>query len=200
MSSSFSDKASDIFLWRDPLKAGLAFGTGNLLFFLRYVANYSFVTLFSYLCLVYIVLGFVVARVTKALKPPAAESTNPESEYELISTRTVESTLTTVAEQVNVVASFFRRVALAQDIWLTVKVAVGLYFAAQFGKVFSDDFLIYLTFVGVFTMPLAYTMNKALVDGLIITVNTQVSNVLNLVHSSIPKAANLKSKEPVKQQ
>jgi len=188
----YSD-TSKILHWKDPVKTGLLFGIFNFFFFLSTWAEYSILTILSYLlltllCICFGYSNYVVLRAHwlqgKQVENPFRERFKDTKFH--VSRETAEKHLTTVLELFNLTMDNFRDVFYCTDNFLSFRYLAYFYFGATIGNWFSGATLIYLTTLGFFIWPRLYEEKKKEIDHFHSIAMTQLSNYYNLALSKLP--------------
>jgi len=190
----YSD-VSKILHWRDPVKTGLLFGIFNFFFFLQTWADYSFVTIVSYLLLTLLCICFGYSNyvVLKASWIQGQQVENPFKERFKdakfhVTRETAEKHLTSVLDAINLTIDHFRDVFYCTDNLLSLRFALYFYLGATIGNWFSGETLIYLVTLGFFLWPRVYEEKQKEIDHFYGIAKTQAENYYNLALSKLPPA------------
>jgi len=186
---SIRPRVSEIVLWKDPKKSGVAFGIGLLV--LLSLACCSIISVVAYTALLALT-GTLSFRIYKNILQ-AIQKTNeghPFKEYldvEITPNRErVHKTVDLVVDHVNAVVLKLRSVFLVEDLIDSIKYLVLFWVLTYLGSWFNGLTLVILAYLGAFSLPLAYQMNKEQVDQVLKLVCTQVQEVVNKVKAVIP--------------
>jgi len=164
-------EVSQVLHWRDPVKSGLIFGIFNFFFFLSNWAEYSMLTIISYLlltllCICFGYSNYVVLKASwlqgKRVENPFMERFKDAKFH--VSRETAEKHLTTVLDLINVTIDSFRDVFYCTDNFLSLRFAFYFYLSACIGDWFSGETLIYLITLGFFIWPRLYEEKKKEID------------------------------------
>jgi len=192
-------ETSKVLHWRDPVKTGLLFGIFNFFFFLQNWADYSFVTIVSYLLLTLLCICFGYSNyvVLKAQWIQGQKVENPFRERfkdaKFHVTRDVaEKHLTTVLDLTNLTIDHFRDVFYCTDNLLSLRFALYFYLGATIGNWFSGPTLLYLATLGFFLWPRLYEEKQKEIDQFYKIAQTQANTYYNLALSKIPPAVTAK--------
>ncbi|KAM4019543.1 reticulon-2 [Anomaloglossus baeobatrachus] len=177
--SSYQDTmrkaVTDLLYWRDiTLSAGCLTG---LTVCLLCLIQFSVISIISYSCLLVLSATLIMRLYCKLLKK--GEGANPFQKY-------LDMDPILLPEQVEVVASrlvvlFFtalstlRRLFLVQDTKESLKFLLLLYLLTYVGAVVNGLTLLLLVVIGVFTFPVMYKHNQALVDRYVSMVTSRVA-------------------------
>eukprot|EP01114_Cavostelium_apophysatum_P024188 TRINITY_DN93_c0_g1_i1.p1 TRINITY_DN93_c0_g1~~TRINITY_DN93_c0_g1_i1.p1 ORF type:complete len:277 (+),score=55.38 TRINITY_DN93_c0_g1_i1:119-949(+) len=184
-----------ILLWRDPVKTGLLFGIFNFFFFLSTWAEYSFVTIVSYLlltllCICFGYSNYVVQKATwfqgKRVENPFTERFKDAKFH--VSRETVDKHLTTVLDLTNTTIDKFRDVFYCNDNFLSLRFAAYFYLAATIGNWFSGATLVYLVSLGAFVWPRLYEEKQKEIDQFYGIAVAQADTYYKLALSKLPPA------------
>jgi len=186
-------EASQVLHWRDPVKSGLLFGIFNFFFFLSNWAEYSTLTIISYLhltllCICFGYSNYVVLKASwlqgKRVENPFKERFKDAKFH--ISRETAEKHLTTVLDLTNVTIDSFRDVFYCTDNFLSLRFAFYFYVAATIGDWFSGATLVYLITLGFFIWPRLYEEKQREIDHFWGIAVTQASAYYGLALTKIP--------------
>jgi len=194
-SDPFFGEASRIVHWRDPVKTGLLFGIFNFFFFLSTFAEYSLLTMFSYLllALVGICFGYSNYVVLKASWLQGKRVENPFKERFKdatfhISRQTAEQHLTTVLDIVNLTIDNLREVFYCTDTLLSLRFALYCYLGATIGNWFSGPTLLYLGMLFSFIWFRLYEEKQKEIDQFYNIAKSQANVYFQLAISKLPPA------------
>jgi len=189
---SYSD-ASFLFHWRDPVKSGLLFGIFHLIFFLLTWAEYTVVTLVSYmlLSLLAVCFGYANYVVLKASWIQGKHTENPFKERFKnakfhISKQTVEKHLNTFVDSANLTIDNARDIFYVTNNVLSLQFIFYFYVAATLGNWFSGTTIIYFVVLGLFVWPRLYEEKKKEIDQIYGIGKEQASKYLDMALSKLP--------------
>jgi hypothetical protein len=189
---SYNDVYS-ILLWKDPVKSGVLFGIFNFYFFLITWAEYTVVTLTSYLLLALLIVCLAYSNfiVKKALFLQGMVIQNPflerfKDDKHHISKETIQKHLETFADLINLTLDYFQNIFYCLNNVESLKFVLYFYIVAFVGFYFSGLSLIYLIVVALFVWPRLYQEKKKEIDFTYQKVQTFVSNNLDQLLSKIP--------------
>jgi len=192
-------ETSKVLHWRDPVKTGLLFGIFNFFFFLQNWADYSFVTIVSYLLLTLLCICFGYSNyvVLKAQWIQGQKVENPFKERfkdaKFHVTRDVaEKHLTTVLDLTNLTIDHFRDVFYCTDNLLSLRFSLYFYLGATIGNWFSGPTLVYLVALGFFLWPRLYEEKKREIDHFYKLAHDQANIYINLAISKLPPVVTAK--------
>jgi len=192
-------EAAKLMQWRDPVKSGLLFGIFNFFFILYTFADYSLVTIVSYvlLTLLTISIGYANYVVLKASWLQGKRVENPFQERFKdtnfhVSRQTAEKHMDTVLDFVNTTADLFRDVFYCTDNFLSARFFVYFYIGATLGNWFSGATLVYLVTLGLFVWPRLYEEKKREIDHFYGIAKTQATTYFNLALTKLPPAVTAK--------
>jgi len=190
----YSD-VSKILHWTDPVKTGLLFGIFNFFFILSTWAEYSLLTIVSYLLLTLlaICIGYSNYVVLKASWLQGKRVDNPFKERFKdakfhVSRETAEQHLTTILDLINVTIDNFRDVFYCTDNFLSLRFAFYFYMGATIGNWFSGATLLYLVTLGYFIWPRLYVEKQKEIDHFHGIAKTQANNYFQLALTKLPPA------------
>lgn len=190
---------SKLLHWKDPVKTGLIFGVFNFFFFLTYLGDYSFLTMFSYLFLTLLTICFgysnyVVLKASwlqgKVVENPFTERFKNAKFH--VSRDAAEHHLTTVLDLVNTTIDNFRDVFYCTDNFLSLRFALYFWVAATVGNWFSGAVIIYLAMLGFFIWPRLYEEKKKEIDQFYNIALVQGNNYYQLALTKLPPAVHQK--------
>jgi len=188
-------EASKVVHWRDPVKTGLLFGIFNFFFFLSTFAEYSLLTIFSYLLLTLLSICFGYSNyvVLKASWLQGKRVDNPFKERFKdatfhVSRQTAEQHLTTILDLVNLTIDNLREVFYCTDSLLSLRFALYFYLGATIGNWFSGPTLLYLGMLFSFVWFRLYEEKQKEIDQFYHIAQTQASGYLQLAVSKLPPA------------
>jgi len=189
------DEASKIVHWRDPVKTGLLFGIFNFFFFLSTFAEYSLLTIFSYLLLTLLSICFGYSNyvVLKASWLQGKRVDNPFKERFKdatfhVSRQTAEQHLATILDLVNLTIDNLREVFYCTDTLLSLKFALYFYLGATVGNWFSGPTLLYLGMLFSFVWFRLYEEKQKEIDQFYNIAKSQTNAYLQLAISKLPPA------------
>jgi len=164
-------ETSKILHWRDPVKTGLLFGIFNFFYFLSTWAEYSFLTIVSYLLLTLLSICFgysnyVVLRASwlqgKTVENPFKERFR-DAKFR-VSRETAQAHFNTILDLVNLTIDTFRDVFYCTDNFLSLRFFFYFYLGATIGNWFSGATLVYLVTLGYFVWPRLYEEKQKEID------------------------------------
>jgi hypothetical protein len=180
---------SELVHWRDPKKSGIVFGLGLVVLFS--LACCSIISVISYTALLAL-SGALSFRIYKSILQ-AVQKTNdghPFKEYLDIdvapSSERVHQVADLVIQHANPALRKLRSIFLVEDIVDSIKFVVLFWILTYIGAWFNGLTLIILAYLGAFSLPKAYEMNKAQVDHVLQLACTQVQEVMANVRAAIP--------------
>jgi len=188
-------ESSKVLHWRDPVKTGLLFGIFNFFFFLSTWAEYSTLTIISYLnltllCICFGYSNYVVLKASwlqgKRVENPFRERFKDAKFH--VSKETAEKHLSTVVDLVNLTIDNFRDVFYCTDNFLSLRFAFYFYVAATVGNWFCGATLVYLITLGFFLWPRLYEEKQKEIDHFYGIAVVQARNYFNLALSKLPPA------------
>jgi hypothetical protein len=195
MSNPLYSDVSKVLHWRDPVKTGLLFGIFNFFFFLQTWADYSFVTIISYLLLTLLCICFGYSNyvVLKASWIQGQQVENPFKERFKdakfhVSRKTAEEHLVTVLDIVNLTIDNLRDIFYCTDNFLSLRFLVYFYVGAMIGDWFSGATLVYLVTLGFFIWPRLYEEKQKEIDHFKKLALAQATVYYNLALTKIPPA------------
>jgi hypothetical protein len=188
-------ETSKVLHWRDPVKTGLLFGIFNFFYFLSTWAEYSFVTIISYLLftLLFICIGYANYVVLKASWVQGSQVENPfrarfkDAKFH-VSRKTAEEHLVTVLDIVNLTIDNLRDIFYCTDNFLSLRFLVYFYVGAMIGDWFSGATLVYLVTLGFFIWPRLYEEKQKEIDHFKKLALAQATVYYNLALTKIPPA------------
>ncbi|XP_063811188.1 reticulon-2-like [Pseudophryne corroboree] len=180
----------DLLYWRDiALSAGCLTG---LTLCLLCLIQYSVISVISYACLLLLSATFTVWVYSKLLhtikkgdgvnpfqKYLDAEPILPEQQVEAVTARLVVLSLSAL--------STFRRLFLVQDTKESLKFLVLLYLFTYVGAVVNGLTLLLLGVIGIFTFPVMYKHNQALVDHYLSLITNRVAAIRSKFRAQLRK-------------
>jgi len=198
-SNIFYPEAVKIALWRDPVKSGLLFGIFNFFFFLYNFADFSLVTIISYLLLTLlsICLGYSNYIVLKASWLQGKTVENPflerfkDVKFQ-VTRESVEKHINTLLELINTTINLFKDVFYCTDNFLSGRFVLYFYIGATIGNWFSGATLLYLITLAIFVWPRLYEEKKKEIDHFYGIAKTEVTKYVNLAVSKLPPAVQSK--------
>jgi len=189
MYRALKPRVAELIFWKDPKKSGAAFGAGLVLLFS--LACCSIISVVAYLSLA-VLTGTLSFRVYKNVLQ-AVQKTNeghPFKEYlELEVTppnERVHQVVDVVLSHVNSVAVKLRSVFLVEDIVDSLKYVVLFWCMTYIGSWFNGMTLVILAYLGLFSLPKVYEMNKTQVDQYLHLACTQVQDVVTKAKDKMP--------------
>jgi len=190
-SSPFYPQISSVLNWNDPVQSALLFAIGNFFFFLITYAEYSVLTLLSYLALALICICGLYANgvmIIAHFKKERVE--NPfliKLKNPYIATNfALEPHSDCIIGLVNDFLDTSRSVLYFTDNLYSLKVAALLWILSVFGKLFSATTLLYIVFLIAFTWPRIYKEKKTQIDQAYELAASKVCFYLNQVSTKIP--------------
>jgi len=186
---------SKVLHWRDPVKTGLLFGIFNFFFFLYTLADYSMVTIVSYLLLTLLTICFGYSNyvVLKASWLQGKRVENPFQERFKdvkfhVSRETATKYMDTALDLINTTIDLFRDVFYCTDNLLSARFAFYFYMGATIGNWFSGATLLYLVTLGFFLWPRLYEEKRAEIDHFYGIAKTQATAYVHLALTKLPPA------------
>jgi len=190
------EQAHKVFLWEDPIRSGLIFGSFNLFYFLLTFGDYTVLTLVSYLhlTLLLVCFGYVNYVVLKASWVAGKKVENPFVERFKDTTfhvtrEDLHKHVDTVLDIINNGIDTLREVFYCTNNLLTLKWALYFYLLATVGNWLSAITWIYLIGVVHFIWPRLYKEKKTEIDQVYGTVVQQIHQYVALAWSKLPPAA-----------
>jgi len=188
-------ETSKMLHWRDPVKTGLLFGIFNFFFFLYTWADYSMLTIVSYLLLTLLTICFGYSNyvVLKASWLQGKRVENPFQERFKdvkfhVSRQTAEKYLDTILDITNATIDLFRDVFYCTDNFLSARFAFYFYLGATIGNWFSGATLVYLVALGFFIWPRLYEEKGREIDHFYGIAKTQATTYFHLALTKLPPA------------
>jgi len=157
---------SDLLLWKNPLRTFLWFSVGCLVFFLTHGAQYSLLTLGSYLLMMQIVITTFVVKATPALKKLHLVSDSFDATVFVLQgslftdevvQRAAEVTLRTTT------SLFTQWTTVVQD-GSPTRILMSLRFVSYLFSPLPLDVALFVLFVAAFSLPATYHYNQPSVD------------------------------------
>jgi len=186
---------STLLHWRDPVKTGLIFGIFNFLYILTAWADYSVVTIISYLLftLLAICFGYSNYVVMKASWLQGKKVENPFQERFKdakfhITKEEAERHLSTYLDLANVTIDNFREIFYCTNNFLSLRFAAYFYVGAMIGNWFSGETLLYLVMLGFFIWPRLYEEKQKEIDHFYGIALTQGKAYYQLALTKLPPA------------
>ncbi|XP_071979796.1 reticulon-2 isoform X2 [Engystomops pustulosus] len=166
---------ADLLYWRDiTLSAGCLTG---LTLCLLCLIQYSVISVVSYACLLVLSAAFTLRLYHKALKK--GDGGNPFQKYldmePILPPQQVELLVSRLVALFFSALSTLRRLFLVQDTKESLKFLLLLYLLTYVGAVVNGLTLLLLGVIGVFTFPMMYKHNQALVDRYVSMVTSRVT-------------------------
>lgn len=181
--------------WRDPVKTGLIFGIFNFFFFLYTWADYSLLTIVSYLLLTLLAISFGFSNyvVLKASWLQGKRVENPFQERFKnvnfrVSREAIEKHADTVLDVTNTTIDLLREVFYCTDNFLSLRFVFYFYLGATVGNWFGGATLVYLAVLGFFIWPRLYEEKKKEIDHFYGIAKTQATIYFHLALSKLPPA------------
>mmetsp|Transcript_22539 Transcript_22539/g.37213 ORF Transcript_22539/g.37213 Transcript_22539/m.37213 type:complete len:262 (-) Transcript_22539:206-991(-) len=195
----------DVLLWKNPYISGGIFLIGNLFFFLVTFGGYSVMSIFSYLLMLEIGISFLYvnffAIVSNLLfKKPYRKgaSEGPVGRQVYVSKSLVQKQLEALAPLFADLENTAVNTLLCTDNVLALKGLGALFVVAQVGRFFSTLTLLYLGFLGAFTLPKLYELKQKEVDEVVASGKQQLTSAYSTLQQSviqkIPRASELMKK------
>jgi len=198
---SLGDKVMRLILWEDdPTNSAIALGSGLLFVFLLEYADYTFVSLVSYLIMLQLAICFLyvngmklylrrqTSESTKADSVSTSGSSNENKEY--LTSESVRQYFEQIANTLNPIIHFGVTVMKCKDNALTLKVMGVVFLVAFFGSCFSGSTLFFLAYLSLFTLPKLYLLNREAVDAQAIVLWKQITDATNIIFANIPGLKN----------
>jgi len=190
----YSD-SSKVLHWRDPVKTGLIFGIFNFFFFLYTWADYSLLTIVSYLLLTLLTISFGYSNYV-VLKASWLQGLRVDNPFQVrfknvnfrVSRETIEKHADTVLDLTNTTIDLFREVFYCTDNFLSLRFALYFYLGATVGNWFGGATLVYLAVLGFFIWPRLYEEKKKEIDHFYGIAKTQTVTYAHLAVSKLPPA------------
>jgi len=186
---------STLLHWRDPVKTGLVFGILNFLYILTAWADYSIVTIVSYLLftLLAICFGYSNYVVLKASWLQGTVVPNPFKEKFKdvkfhVTREEAEKHLTTYLDLFNLTIDNFRDIFYCTNNFLSLRFAAYFYLGAMIGNWFSGETLFYLVMLGFFIWPRLYEEKQKEIDHFYAIALTQGKVYYQLALTKLPPA------------
>lgn len=179
------------FLWEDPIYTGVIFGT--VFTTLISICYYSLISVFAYtsLALLMAVVGvklYTYVMVTFLKK----ETANPIAKFEGINLTIPQEKVTEIADKatakINCSLKELRRLFMVENMLDSIKFGLTLWVLTYIGSWFNAMTLLMLTWVGLFTVPKIYVLNKSQIDPVLDQVKAKLSEVSEKVSAMIPMA------------
>mmetsp|Transcript_3715 Transcript_3715/g.11082 ORF Transcript_3715/g.11082 Transcript_3715/m.11082 type:complete len:296 (+) Transcript_3715:300-1187(+) len=156
-----------VIYWRDPIFTGGIFGTVNLLCFLTLFLKYTFLSVFSYCLLVFLIGCFLYVNGSKLLVGHLGENRlppQPNFGLQKFSSEALHAKVDPAVDTLNEMMEKGRDIVLCKNNVATLKALAIVFLMYQIGKFIPDLVLFYLIFLVVFTVPKFYEMNKEDID------------------------------------
>jgi len=179
--------------WRDPIKSGIIFGILNFVYFLLTIAEYSVVTIISYLLLSFLAVAFgysqyVVLKASwlqgKKVENPFVERFKDETFH--ISKKAAEQHLDTAVDLLNLLIGRIRDALFCVDLVYSLKFAFRVYLLATLGNWFSGYTLAYLVTLVAFIWPRLYEEKQKEIDHFYGLAVAQIKTYVELGLSKLP--------------
>jgi len=185
-SDPFYPTAADIVYWRDPVRSGLVFAIIALGWFLLAIAEYSVVSLASYLYLGLLAISFGLVQYSNfAGKPHPLRSRLGQLE-DIISRQDFVRHAETLHRVLDAVTLLARDALFFQDVVFSLKVLGLSVLFAVLGNFFTIPTILFIEAVILFTVPRIYEEKKQPIDGLLNQAWTAIDQKLGPVLSKVP--------------
>lgn len=188
---------ADLVYWRDVKKSGIFFGAGLLLLLslaccsiISVIANGSLLILGS--TLVYRIYSNIMQAIQKT------DEGHPFKKYlemDIIpSEEKVHELVDKTLKHLNIVLLRLKSIFLVEDIVDSIKYFILFWCLTYVGSWFNGITLITLTYIGLFSIPKLYEMNKTQIDTHLALVRTQLDGVCSQIKTKLPFLASKKEK------
>jgi len=161
----------DVLMWRNPYLTGIIFGTINVIFMLTLFGGYSLLRVFSSAMLFYLIMAFIVVNLSKVAVGFTGKELIPKPTlgHKYIRKEVWIKYFENTVNFLNHFIDAVRKALYCVDNKQTLQLCVILYGLSLIGRIIPDMWLLYLTFLGVFTFPIVYEtyeedIDKALVE------------------------------------
>jgi len=178
---------ADVFLWRDIIRSALIFVIFQFYFFLVCIAEYSVVTLGSYLALALIGASMAYSKFLAMKGNPKnfIEERVKETDFG-VSADTLQRSVESVHKTLEASRKFALRVFSASDKVLTIATAASLLLISQIAKLLSGFGLIYTVALILFIWPRLYEEKKELIDTHYAKISAQIKEKVDPLLAKIP--------------
>lgn len=178
--------------WDNPINSGIVFG--SVLVTLISICYYSLISVVAYASLTtllavlslkiytYVMVTFLKKESTNPIAKFASyEMTIPEDKVNQMSSKATTKLNATLLE--------LRRLFLVDNMLDSVKFGLSLWVLTYIGSWFNAMTLILMAWVGLFTVPKIYLLNKTQIDPVLEKVKAQLSEISGKVTAMIPQKA-----------
>jgi hypothetical protein len=178
---------AEVFLWRDIIRSALIFVIFNFYFFLVCIAEYSVVTLGSYLSLALIGASLAYSKFLAMKGNPKnfIEERVKETDFG-VTTETLQRSVESFHKTLEASRKFALRVFSASDKVVTVATAAALLLISQLAKLLSGFGIIYIATLILFIWPRLYEEKKELIDAQAAKVYAQIKEKLEPLLAKVP--------------
>eukprot|EP00088_Acartia_fossae_P029617 TRINITY_DN30495_c0_g1_i1.p1 TRINITY_DN30495_c0_g1~~TRINITY_DN30495_c0_g1_i1.p1 ORF type:complete len:201 (+),score=27.39 TRINITY_DN30495_c0_g1_i1:105-707(+) len=200
MDMSESCAMSSLLLWESPVLTAATFVP--VLLFLITVQFYSLISVCAYftLCVLGLVLAskvywYVMVFLLKKLEHvPESDPTYMFENIEFtISRDQAMSVAGLMVDNVNILAAEIKSVILCQKLTRFIYIGVAAYILSCIGAFFNLLTLVTLAWIGAFSLPKLYELNKETIDGLVLKLQSKIGDIKG-------KVGGIVNKSPVKEE
>jgi hypothetical protein len=180
------------YLWEDPIQTGIVFG--SVFVTLISICYYSLISVGAYLSLTALlaVLSLKVYTYVMVTFLKKEVSCNPLAKIGELNLEIPEEKVSNIANnassKLNATLLELRRLFLVENMLDSIKFGLSLWVLTYIGSWFNAMTLVLMSWVGLFTIPKVYIMNKAQIDPVLDKVKAQFDEVSGKVFAMIPQA------------
>ncbi|GBG34127.1 Protein phosphatase 1L [Hondaea fermentalgiana] len=157
---------SELLLWKNPLRTFLWFSVGCLTFFLTHGANYSLLTLGSYLLMMQIVITTFVVKATPGLKKLRLVGENFDATIFVLQGSLLSDEIVRRAAEftLRTTTSIFSKWNTVVQVGSAKRILLSLRFISYLFSPLPLDVALFVLFVAMFSLPATYFYNQPFMD------------------------------------
>eukprot|EP00188_Purpureofilum_apyrenoidigerum_P005338 Plantae.Rhodophyta-Purpureofilum_apyrenoidigerum.ctg687.p1 GENE.Plantae.Rhodophyta-Purpureofilum_apyrenoidigerum.ctg687~~Plantae.Rhodophyta-Purpureofilum_apyrenoidigerum.ctg687.p1 ORF type:complete len:306 (+),score=73.35 Plantae.Rhodophyta-Purpureofilum_apyrenoidigerum.ctg687:277-1194(+) len=155
-----------VIYWRDPVFTGAVFGAVNILCILILSKKYTLLGVSSFCALAVTAGCFLYINGSKMLVGHLGKDAAPRLTFEIrpFSQKAIHAKVDQTVSALNGLMEKGRDIALCKDNFTTLKAMAVVFASYKLGQFIPDLVLFYIVFLAIFTVPVAYEMNKEQID------------------------------------
>jgi hypothetical protein len=187
--SGIAIRVAELVYWRDPKKSGVVFGSGLVILVSLIFFSIISVVAYTSLAVLSVTLSF---RIYKNILQ-AVQKTNeghPFKEYLEIeitpSSERIHEIVDSFLSHSNCTINKLRSVFLVEDIIDSIKFVILFWCLTYIGSWFNGLTLIILAYLGLFSVPKVYEMNKTQIDHYLSLAYTQINDITSKIRAKLP--------------
>merc|ERR1719229_2044258 len=177
--------------WEDPIYTGVIFGT--VLATLISICYYSLISVIAYVSIALLLAVSAVKLYTYVMNTFLKKDvTNPIAKFAGVDVTIPGEKINDLAgkatDKLNCCLKELRRLFMVENMLDSIKFGLSLWVLTYIGSWFNAMTLVLISWVGLFTIPKVYILNKAQIDPVLDKVKAQFDEISGKVFAMIPQA------------